>query len=180
LGGELEREEADAWPDVLGCGAYPLLVVSGRVIDAWRTEQIGVFPAARMRLSRPFPAGLGTAEPPDYWWIDGGKMFGARMDFDASGFVGTRFCSACHRRTDDISKTYDRQHSETWPYKFIDGTWTGAELFTTDLSPAAFFCTKRVVECAARNKHMNFRFTRVESGIATSSPGLDYLAGKVE
>ena len=171
----LEKGRANKWPDVLGCGAYPLLVVSSRVLEAWDTERIGVFPTGRVTLLPPFPKGLEGTESPVYYWLDGGRMFGARMDFDASGFVDVRFCSTCGRRTDNISATYERQHSRVWPYKFVEGTWTGLNLFTTDLSPAAYFCTELVVDCAAKHQHTNFRFISAELGDGTGSKGQAYL-----
>jgi hypothetical protein len=48
-------------------------------------------------------------------------------------------------------------------------------LFTTDLSPTAFFCTNQVVDCARRNRHSNFRFLPVELGAGAGHRGVDYL-----
>lgn len=171
----LERTKAKHWPDVLGSGEYPLLIVSNRVLEAWQTEGVGVFPSSRVTLLPPHPKGLESLEPPAYFWLDGGNMLGARMDFDASGFVDVCFCSTCGRRSDNIKATYSRQNSRVWPYTFVDGTWTGQNLFTTDLSPAAFFCTQLVVDCAVKYRHTNFRFIPVEQGDAMGAKGLVYL-----
>lgn len=102
-------------------------------------------------------------------------MMGARVDFDASGFVSVRFCERCGTRNDDLRATYDRQHSGIWPMRFLEGTWNGADVFTTDLSPAAFFCTEKVVECARQNRHTNFAFVPAERAASSTEP-IDYLA----
>lgn len=171
----LEQKKAKHWPDVLGCGAYPLLILSSRVLEAWRTEAVGVFPTSRVTFYSPLPRGLEDSEPPAYYWLDGGNMLGARMDFDASGFVDVRFCLTCGRRTDNIPATYERQHSRKSPYAFVPETWTGQNLFTTDISPTAFFCTERVVECARKHQFTNFRFVPVEEDAAAGSPGVAYM-----
>ena len=88
------------------------------------------------------------------------------MDFDASGYVDVRFCAACGTRSDDIGATFDRQHADPPPATvFEHDDSLGFDLFTTDLSPMAFFCTDRVLRCASRNRLTNIEFCRVEEGI---------------
>src|SRR5260370_2270866 len=70
----LENRESLQWPDVLGCGAASLLIVTGRVLDAWRDDHIGVFPVHTVNVAPPIPGPLDTAIQPDYFWIDGEKM----------------------------------------------------------------------------------------------------------
>jgi hypothetical protein len=171
----LESKKGTMWPDVLGCGHHPLFIVSGRVLEDWRRDGIGSFPARRLEFAPPLPIRLQDIDCPTYFWIDGDKLLGAKLDFDASGIVDNRFCPGCGTRADDICKTYERQHSAVWPFTFVPGTWNGANLFTTDLSSAAFFCTDKVVDCGRQHRHTNFRFIPVEEGHATSSKGLQYL-----
>lgn len=173
----LERNKGRKWPDVIGCGSYPLLIVTARVLDAFRDDRIGDFPVGgRVILLPPLPANLQKVEPPSYYWLNGAQMFGANVDFEASGFVGVQFCSICGRRWDDIEATYDRQHSsQPYGYVFREETWKCANLFTTDISPTAFFCTFAVVETAKKYGLSNFRFVPVEEGIAAGSKGIEYL-----
>lgn len=168
-------ERGECWPDVIGCGGEPLLIVSARVLQDWKDDGVGEFPYSAIHILDPLPERLAGTEPPEYFWIDGRKLIGAKLDFQASGFVGVQFCSACGNRHEDVSATYDRQHSAQWSYTFLEGTWTGEHLFTTDLSPYAFFCTDAVVECARRHRHTNFRFIPVEEGDNPKSRGLRYL-----
>jgi hypothetical protein len=172
----LEKRKGSKWPDALGCGAASLFIVSARVLEAWRDDAVGAFPiGGGISFTGALPKRLRDGRPPEYFWLDGQKMLGAKMDFDAAGFVDVRFCFACGNRIDDISATHEKQRSGLWPYAFVPDTWNGADLFTTDLSPAAFFCTNAVMECARRHRHTNFRFIPVEAGSATWSRGIDYL-----
>ncbi len=171
----MDPKKGSQWPDVLGCGAYPLLVVSERVLEAWTKEGVGTFPAQRVMIGLPLPKRIADVEPPPYFWVDGERMRGAELDFDKSGFVGVQFCPGCGIRSEDDSATYRKQHARVWPYTFVPGSWNGANLFTTDLSPAAFFCTAAVVECAAKHGHANFRFVPVEQGTNPESKGIAYL-----
>lgn len=170
---ELEPEKGTKWPDVLGVGHWPLFVISKRVIDHWRAIGISGLRAHPVRFAEPVPRKLDSCGR-DYWWLDGAEMSGAKLDFDASGFVGVSFCPNCGTRSHDIDATYDRQHSATWPMAFVKGSWTGADLFTTDLSPTMFFCTEKIVEAARREKHSNFLFVPAEVA-ASSTKGIKYV-----
>ena len=170
----LELNKGTKWPDVLGCGAEPLLIVSDRTIRAWRNEKVGEFPMHRVRIIQPYPKKLEGLDPPDYYWIDGKKMRGALLDFEMSGFVDVKFCSLCRNRTDNITTTYRLQNSKVCPFVFRPNSWHGANLFTTDLSDASFFCTDVLVACATKHSLTNFRFIPVEEGTAAGSKGLRY------
>jgi len=169
-------EEARSWPDIIACGDYPCFVVSGRAVEEWRSEDIGsLFIGGKVLFTGPLPERLQGHEPPKYFWLDGRRMLGAQLDFDASGFAGAWVCSTCGCCAYDVGATYDRQRAGACPYVFVEETWNGTNLFTTDLSPAMFFCTDAVVECARKHRLTNFRFTPVEAGGASWSQGIDYL-----
>ena len=104
--------------------------------------------AGESPLPRPFQGEFQEVEPPEYWWLDGAEMIGAKLDFAASGFADVHFCPTCGRHFENIPETWDNRRSGQWPYTFSPGSWSGANLFTTDLSPVAFFCTTAVVDCA--------------------------------
>jgi hypothetical protein len=163
------------WPDVVGCGHFPLFIISERAIHALSAEGIGEFPHHPVLIQPPLPKKLAAVPAPQYFWLDGQKMKGALLDFEASGFVGVQFCPECGTRTDDISGTFERRHSRVYPYAFRAGKWKGSHFFTTDLSPCAFFCTEVVVQCARKHQLTNFRFVPVEEGANCQSSGVDYL-----
>ena len=169
----LDPTKGAKWPDALGCG--PLHTVSERTLEACAAQGIGPFPSFPLELVRPFPKKLSDSEAPKYFWLDGTRMRDGCLDFEKSGFVDVRFCPECGVRSDNISATHRRQRSRVWPYVIRPGTWKGSDLFTTDLSDAAFFCTEKLVECARKYRLINSRFTPVEAGIAIGDKGVRYL-----
>jgi len=172
---QLDIRRGDQWPDVLGCGAAPLFIVSHRAIAVWQSKSIGTFPHHHVRLIPPLPLALANSEAPEYVWLDGSRMLGARLDFEASGFVANSFCATCGLRKDDAAATYERQHSKVWAYTFLPGSWTGAKLFTTDLSHATFFCTEELIVSAREHALTNLRFVPVDYGAGVSHHSVDYL-----
>jgi hypothetical protein len=179
---KLEKNEANRWPDVVGCGAKSMLIVSERVISAWRMDGIGNIPAGgRVTFLSPLPCPLQCKESPSYLWVNETLLGGARLDMQASGFMGLRFCSRCECYSWDVGATYDRQHCKPWSYVFAKGSWSGAHLFTAPPAHSGegrggmLFCTERVVECAKKHRLTNFRFVPIELGDPTSYVGLDYM-----
>ena len=166
MGALLEYNKGTKWPDVLGCGAYPFLIVSEKVIECWARENIGTFPVHRVRIASPLPKRLTGTTPPEYFWIDGSKLRGALIDFEASGFVDVRFCAECGTRSNSIQGTFKRPYAQgaEFSYVYRENTWNGLNLFTTDISDTAFFCTEVIVEVARKYKLTNFRFAPVEEG----------------
>jgi hypothetical protein len=173
----LERDKGVKWPDVLGCGAFPFLIVSERVKEAWDREEIGAFSMEQVEIAGPLPRKLMGTAPPQYFWIDGARLRGALIDFEASGFVGVRFCPECGTRTDNIPETFRLQYAPGARFSFVfrEDTWNGLNLFTTDIADTKFFCTEAVVQCARKHKLTNFRFVPIEDGHAIGSRGLDYM-----
>jgi hypothetical protein len=160
----LEKKKARFWPDALGCGAWPVFIVSARVLEVWESNGVEVPSVGRVYIAPPAAPGLVLEDAPAYHWIDGEALLDTKLDFDASGFVGVEFCPECGRRTDDVRATYDRRRSAVWPYAIREETWGRRALFTTDLSPAAFFCTRKLVDLASEFKLTNFRFVPTEKG----------------
>jgi len=162
----LGRTPATQWPDAIACGDYPCFVVSERFVFALADRGIRLELGGKVTLLNPAAAGLSPADAPSYFWIDGERHLAGRMDFEASGYVDVRFCPECGTRSDDIERTYDRQHAEPpAPTVFHYDVGLGLELFTTDLAPTAFFCTDRVLACAREHRLTNLAFCPVEEGI---------------
>jgi hypothetical protein len=153
------------WADAIGCGAYPLLVLSERAVGAFRASGIAVTIGGET---------LNTSQPQRYYWIDGGRMRGVELDYERSGFVAVRVCRTCGRRSWDVGATYDAQHSDRQGIVFVNSTWDGKDLFTSDLSPTRFFCTNRVLACARAHRLQNLLFTPLERA-NVPGPGIDYL-----
>ena len=155
----LWEENGTQWPDLIGTGSVAgVFVASGRFVEALRTCGVRVELGGRVEFDEPGPKRLPLAEAPDYHWVDGERHLAARMDLEASGFVGVRYCSECGARSGDVRATKVTQ------YTFDYDAASGLDLFTTDMSPRAFFCTERVLECAREHRLTNVAITRVEDG----------------
>ena len=147
------------WPDLIGDGhLVGLFVSSGRFVEALRSCGLRVELGGRVEFDEPGPDRLALAEAPDYYWVDGERHLAARMDFEASGFGGVWYCLECRARRYNVRATKVTQ------YNFEYDATSGLDLFTTDMSPWAFFCTERVLECAREHKPTNVAITRVEDG----------------
>lgn len=162
---QLGKTNATFWPDAIACGEYPCFVVSERFVNTMREDGIRLY-IGGVDFVGPNESGLSLDGAPRYYWIEGKKHFAGKMDFEASGFVDVRFCIQCGVRSDDIERTYDRQHATPPPPMVIDYDETNeCDIFTTDLAPTAFFCTNRVFEAARKHKLTNLRFSPVEQGV---------------
>lgn len=164
IGGTLEPGKGIKWPDALGCGSFPLLILSERAIQAMECEGIRGRPIHEVCINPPVPDRLRATSSPRYFWIDGRRLHGARVDFEASGFVGTEFCRRCGRRWDNGDATYQAQHSGKGHTVICPRSWSGLHLFTTDISPTSFFCTERMVRCVAKHKLTNLRLVPILEG----------------
>jgi hypothetical protein len=148
------------WPDAMQCCSYPCFVVSDKFIEVMKNSQVKLFIGGKVLFASPTKGkNLPLDNAPSYYWLDGKKHLAGKMDFDASGFVGVRFCDVCGNRTHDISKTYDRQHysEQKFTHKFSVEKSLGLDIFTTDLSPTAFFCNEKLRKLIKLNKLTNLR-----------------------
>lgn len=170
---ELKDVKSSLWPDVIGCGAIPgLMVLSERCLSA--SNQLGYheLPGGPMIFT-----GISkkrSASTPRYSWINGRQLQMARMNFTASGFVDASPCPGCHFLDYNVSKTYDIRHSPGNKY-VLEDIAVNAVIFTTDLTPFQYFCTGDFVELAKAHRLTNFRFVPLEWGTAYSGPGMKYL-----
>jgi len=172
-----KNNKASVWPDAMGCGHYPLLIISSKVLELWEMEHMGRLHAAKVEIEGEIPIKMQGIERKDYYWLIGQKMQGAKIDFEKSGFVDVTFCKKCGTRDADINATYDKQHSGTWPLHVIEETWNGDNLFTTDLSPQVFICTDDVFKFAGKHELTNFEFIPTEVA-ASELEGIPYLKKK--
>ena len=154
----LERRLGTQWPDMIGAGDLSgLFVVSRRFVDALRSWGVRVELGGRVGFEEPGPKRLSLAQAPEYHWVDGERHLAAKMDFEASGFVGV-YCPECGSRLNDIRASRDL------PFVFDYDASSGLDLFTTDMNPRAFFCTERVLDWAREHRPTNVAISLVEEG----------------
>lgn len=155
----------DHWPDVMACGDYPCFVVSSRFLSAMAACQVATVLGGEIGFVSPIPRGLSLLDAPSYYWLDGKRHLAAKVDFESSGFIDVTFCAECGKRYDDLEATYKRRREQPAPplvFEYEESL--DLELFTTNLSPTAFFCTERVLGCAKVNGLTNLQFGRTEDG----------------
>jgi hypothetical protein len=162
-----DPEKGTLWPDAIGCGGGMMgLYVSDRVkesLDRGGIRYGKAFPAV---VSRPYPKKLKSQSPPKYFYVTG--ELGAKIDFEASGFKIKFVCPRCgHIRIDPASK----------PVRDVikPESWNGSDIFYTDLSKTAHFCSERLLALARESRWTNFRFVPLEEAHNYAYPGLDYL-----
>lgn len=162
----LGKTRARLWPDLLGCGDYPCFVISDRFLTAMKNCGSEVPLGGRIDFVGTNDTGISLDDAPEYFWVDGNQSRAGKMDFEASGYVDVQFCPDCGVRSNDISRTYDRQHADPVPGQIFDyDESSGFDLFTTDLAPTAFFCTSRFYGCARKHNLTNIAFRPTEQGL---------------
>lgn len=166
-GGEFDvlLENGSEFPDVLGCGTYPFLILSERVIAALVDARLSAFHTFRVGV-----AGIKSRSkvlmeklPPNYYRveIDGG----CQIDLKASGLEVVRYCPKCH-------------HLMTSPmlsngFQIIPGSYDGADLFRdSQLYPGRYFCKETLPAIVQRYRFTNFRFEFMQ-GPRLPGRGLD-------
>jgi hypothetical protein len=146
-------EEGSAFPDFLACGAFPLLIVSERVLRDWEQAKFSSF--------RHFPVGIAEVSEsqalkhlaPAYYRIE---ITGECMvDFARSGASIKSVCSRC--ATIDLGVPYIKK------YRLLDGSWDGSPLFRDHrFFPSVSFCSEEVKQFVDLNRYTNVRFEPME------------------
>jgi len=162
-------EGGSKYPDVLGCGAYPFLIVTEAVVTAWQKEGISCFHTYSVGIAEVKSRRLRGVSPPRYLRVEiDGRC---KIDLIASGVDVVRICSKCHRVME--RPKYPFQHG----YRMEVGSWDGCALFRDPVFyPRVNFCTEAILELARRYRFTNFRFEPMEKPPDPSSKGIDYLA----
>lgn len=162
-------EGGTKYPDVLGCGAYPFLIVSRRVIDAWFGSGITSFHTFPVGIAKIRSKKLMDVVPPSYFRVEiDGRC---RIDLADSGLRVVRSCPKCHHLwTDPMVPS---------GFQMVPSSWDGSALFRDEvLYPRVSFCTEAVLTLAREYKLTNFRFEPMEGPFDSSSKGIDYMKGK--
>ncbi len=142
-------EGGNAYPDILGCGAYPLMIVSSRVIASWEQNDIGPFVKFPVGVAAAHETMLRSKDAPQYYRVEiAGDV---KVDIPRSGGKISQYCARCGQFSIE---------SFTLKKKAIfAGSWDGSPLFRDKrLFPRVIFCTETVKQLAEKEKHTNFHF----------------------
>jgi len=171
----LMQNKGSKWPDALGCGAFPLMIISVRAVEAWHRQGFGPLPLKRIVVRGHVPRKLRAEDCPGYFCVDGLRLCGARLDPDASGYSGVQRCVRCGVTSHDPTATREKQRDRKYPFVLVAQSWQGLPLFTTDLERYTFFCSEEFVTMSRRYRLSNFRFVPIEDRGSYHHEGLHYL-----
>ncbi len=145
----VEVEGGTQYPDILGCGAYPLFIVSENVIKDWEVRAIRGYEKFALSVVKATGKKIKDIVPPSYYHI---KVTGrCNLDLEAMGLEIIQHCPKClYTRADPM--VHDR-------YIIDAKSWDGTSLFISELFPSKICCTQDVLDLASVNKRTNFRFT---------------------
>jgi hypothetical protein len=142
-------EGGSEFPDVLGCGAYPLLILSERVMFLLRGAGVACFQEYPVSVAAVKESRVRREEAPAYFRVE---ITGECMiDFAGSGATIKSICGQCGE-----IKT---QPPMIRRFALVQGSWDGCDLFRDRrYFPRVSFCTQRIVDIAKANGLTNCRF----------------------
>lgn len=165
---DVTLEKGSKYPDVLGCGAYPFLIVSEKVIGAWQDEGLDCFHTYKVNVAENKSTKLRNLTSPQYFRIEiDGRC---RIDLEASGAKIIQLCPKCHHLITDPPVLRG--------FAMASGSWDGSVLFRDPVYfPMISFCTNTALEIAFRHRLTNFRFEPMAGPLDPGNKGIEYLAG---
>jgi len=163
---DVSVEGGNQYPDILGCGTYPLLIVSQNVVNDWKRAGITSFHSYPVGISEVDSIGLQDIHYPAYFRIEiDGRC---KIDLEGSGLRVIRHSLECHYLVTEPSVASG--------FKMVLDSWDGSPIFRDDnLYPNVYFCTELVLQLARENKHTNFRFETMEGPFDNFSIGINYM-----
>lgn len=162
-------EGGTKYPDVLGCGAYPFLIVTESVIKAWYEADITCFKTYDVGVAEVKSQKLRDVIPPRYFRVE--IEGSCQIDLAASGIEVVHFSPECHHLV--------TRSSQVAGFKMVAGSWSGCDLIRdAQLYPRVNFCTEKVLATARHYRFTNFRFELMQGPFDSSSKGIDYLTSK--
>jgi len=163
-------EGGSQYPDILGCGAYPFLIVSESVIFAWSTASKFEYHAFPVTVREVRSRSLHIKDAPKYFRIEiDGRC---NIDLEASGFEIVTPCPACGIAP-KMRKGLD------YTFFMTPNSWDGSSMFRDiSLFPLVSFCTESLVDLAQRYKLTNFHFAPMQKQNPPSYKGIDYAKGE--
>lgn len=142
-------EGGEAYPDILGCGAFPFLILSERVIDSWGNHNIGTFIKFPVGVTKAHETDLSPAGAPQFFRIE--VVGNAKIDILSSGGKIKQLCFRCG--------TLRSEPIVIKKFAFLPRSWDGSAVFRDQLLyPNVIFCTDAVKRLTEHENHSNFRF----------------------
>jgi hypothetical protein len=145
-------EGGSAFPDFLGCGAYPLLIASARAVAALRESGIECFDTAPVAIAGSLDNQAALAEAPEYFRLEIAGQ--CRVNLAESRMTIEKVCHRCG--------IFSVQPNLNRRFRIMEGSWDGSDLFRDCRHfPRVSFCTQKVVDIARSCGLTNVRFDRM-------------------
>jgi len=142
-------EGGKAYPDILGCGAYPFLIVSDKVLSSWQKCGIGLLATYPVKIAKALETDLSPESARPYFRLEIGGCI--KVDIPRSGGKITEYCFRCGE--------FQTEPMLIKKFAFLEGSWDGSHLFRDQrFFPTVVFCTDSVKQLAENEMHTNFRF----------------------
>jgi DNA-directed RNA polymerase subunit RPC12/RpoP len=152
-------EDGSAYPDCLGCGGGPLLIVSQAVTEDWEEHEVTGWRKFPMTVKSARGEAISLLRPPQYYHI---QVLGrCELDLAAMQVELVYRCPKCEYRR--FRQLHPDRLIAQHPFVIVEGSWDETDLFQSDLYPGVYFCTARVLELARSRGHTGFGFYRPES-----------------
>lgn len=163
-------EGGSKYPDVLGCGKYPYLLLSEKAISTWEKAGITQYHTYPVHVDSIKSRKLTKEMAPLYQRVE---IIGkCRIDLVGSSRDVESTCAVCGR-----SKFVRFDLTST--FKMIPGSWDGSSLFRDEIQfPCVTFCTREILDIAQSNDLTNFRFEPMHEPPNISSKGINYMKGE--
>lgn len=155
-------EDGSRYPDILGCGAYPFLIVSEKVVTVWHDAHINCFHTHPVGVATVKSQQLQGIVPPLYFRIEiDGRC---QIDLAGSGITVISLCPECHHLVTLPRLAHERR------FRIVPNSWDGCPLFRdSTLFPRVNFCTQLVLDLAQQYQFTNFRFEQIEHPLRDKS-----------
>jgi hypothetical protein len=138
-------ESGSRYPDILGCGAYPLLIISESVADAWKENGLRGFNLFPLTIANPIKK---TPNPPKYFHV---HVTGrCNINFKK---IGVEVIESCPKCGYIWVEPFDFEFHITEEDKNDD-----SDFFVNEYFPQVVFCTERVRELAIEMLWTNVAF----------------------
>jgi len=162
----IDLEGGSKYPDILLCGAYPLLIISQQVLKAWEHIEAKGYRNFPVEIRNIDSEKLARQTPIEYYSIEVDAT--CQLDLNAMGVEIEHECSECGNI---------RLSKPAWEIEkliFKPDSIKGMDIFTTTVFPRKIFVVEGIVECACRNKLTNFEFVRAEESLKIFQDPINY------
>lgn len=162
---EINVEGGVKYPDILGCGSYPFLIVSDAVVTDWITHSVSGFTSYPLRVAAAKGPNIRDVPKPQYHHI---QVTGrCEVDLRRMRVKLTYRCPVCDYR--------DFKAPMHFPYTLRDSAPLSTDLAVSDEFPTVYFCSQRVFDLAGLFERTNFRFVPLSETKDPLRDGDDYV-----